>query len=116
MKLSDDEERKLGRLERALQAEDPGLDRRLARMQPGGPTSLLAVLALSAGVALAVVLVALGDLLAITACLVAGLILTATVPTLAVVWWARRYYCRYCAGKWPAPARSCPRCARPLPA
>ncbi|NIH83901.1 DUF3040 domain-containing protein [Amycolatopsis granulosa] len=116
MKLSDDEERKLRELERALQAEDPGLDRRLARLQPDGPPAVLAVLVLAAGVALAVVLVTLGDLLAVPACLVAGLILTGTVPALAVVWWARRYYCRYCAGKWPAPARSCPRCARPTPA
>ncbi|MDQ0381386.1 DUF3040 domain-containing protein [Amycolatopsis thermophila] len=116
MKLSDDEERALRELERALQAADPELDRRLARMRPGGPPSFLAVLLLSAGVALAVVLVALGDLLAVPACLGAGLLLTATVPTLAVVWWARRYYCRYCAGKWPAPARECPRCARPTPA
>jgi Flp pilus assembly protein TadB len=116
VKLSDDEERELGRLERALRAEDPGLDRRLAQMRPGGLGSLHAVLALSAGVALGAALVTVGDLLGGTACLVAGLILIATVPALAVLWWARRYYCRCCAGKWPAPARSCPRCARPTPA
>jgi hypothetical protein len=116
VKLSDDEERELGRLERALRAEDPGLDRRLAQMWPGGLASLHAVLALSAGVALGAALVTVGDLLGGTACLVAGLILIATVPALAVLWWARRYYCRYCAGKWPTPARSCPRCARPTPA
>ncbi|QRP50343.1 DUF3040 domain-containing protein [Amycolatopsis sp. FDAARGOS 1241] len=114
--LSDDEVQELGRLERALRAEDPGLDRRLARMRRGGPASLHVVLALSAVVAAAVALVAVGDLLGVTACLVAGLLLTATVPALGVAWWARRYYCRYCAGKWPAPADSCPRCARPTAA
>ncbi|GAA1581548.1 hypothetical protein GCM10009804_42720 [Kribbella hippodromi] len=115
MKLSDDEQQKLGALERALRAEDPKLDHRLARMRPGGPTSLNAVLVLSVLVALGVVLAALGDLFAVPAVLAAGLILTATVPALAVIWWARRYYCRYCAGKWPAPAQMCPRCARPTP-
>jgi hypothetical protein len=116
VKLSDDEERKLGALEGALRADDPGLDRRLARMRPGGVASLHAVLALSAGVTLGVALVTVGDLLGILGCLVAGLILTATIPALAVVWWVRRYYCRYCAGTWPAPDRCCPRCARPTPA
>jgi Protein of unknown function (DUF3040) len=116
VKLSDDERRELDRLERALRADDPGLDRRLGRIRHGGAGSLHGVLALIGGVLLGVVLVTLGDLLGIAACLVAGLILTATVPALAVVWWGRRYYCRYCAGKWPAPGRSCPRCARPIPA
>ncbi|MEU4673062.1 DUF3040 domain-containing protein [Amycolatopsis sp. NPDC023774] len=112
--LSDDEVRELGRLEDALQADDPGLDRRLARMRRGGLASLHVVLALSAVVAVAVALVAVGDLVGVTACLIAGLLLIGTVPALGVVWWARRYYCRYCAGKWPAPALSCPRCARPI--
>lgn len=116
MKLSDDEARKLGELERVLRADDPLLDRRLSRMRPGGLAWLRAVLVVAAGVALGVALVAVGDLFGILACLVAGLVLTATVPALAVVWWVRRYYCRYCAGKWPAPDRSCPRCARPTPA
>ena len=106
MTLSDDERRELDRLEQALRAQDPGLDRRLARMLHGGLATLHGVLALTGGVALGVVLLTLGELLGIAACLVAGLTLIATVPVLAVVWWGRRYYCRYCAGKWPAPARS----------
>ncbi|HZX03958.1 DUF3040 domain-containing protein [Kribbella sp.] len=115
MKLSDDEQQKLVVLERALRAEDPKLDHRLAGMRQGGVASLHVVLGLSFGVVLGVMFVALGDLLAVPALLVAGLVLTVSVPTLAVVWWARRYYCRYCAGKWAAPASWCPRCARPTP-
>ncbi|HEY3512024.1 DUF3040 domain-containing protein [Kribbella sp. NPDC051137] len=115
MKLSDDEKAKLAALEHALRTEDPRLDHRLSRMRLGGVASLHAVLVLCFGVVLGIVLVTLGDLLAVPGLLVAGLVLTATVPTLAVVWWARRYYCRYCAGKAPSPARWCARCARPTP-
>jgi hypothetical protein len=42
--------------------------------------------------------------------------LTVAAPSLALVWWVRRYYCRYCAGRWPTPDRTCPRCERPVPA
>ncbi|MGZ0151275.1 DUF3040 domain-containing protein [Kribbella sp. WER1] len=115
MKLSDDEQRKLGALERALRSEDPGLDHRLARMRLGGVASLHAVLVLAFGVMIGVALVALGDQLAVPALLAAGLVLTVTVPVVSVVWWARRYYCRYCAGTSPAPANWCARCARPTP-
>lgn len=115
MKLSDDEKAKLAVLEHALRTEDPGLDRRLTRMRQGGVASLHAVLVLIFGVVLGIALVTLGNLLAVPGVLVAGLVLTVTVPALAVVWWARRYYCRYCAGTWPAPASWCSRCARPTP-
>ncbi|MGW7680861.1 DUF3040 domain-containing protein [Kribbella sp. NPDC054772] len=115
MKLSDDEQQKLGVLERALKAEDPRLDQRLTQMQLGGPASLSAVLTLSFAVMLGVLLVTLGDLYAIPGCFVTGLVLTAAVPALTVIWWARRYYCRYCAGKSPTPANWCTRCARSTP-
>ncbi|WP_236794416.1 DUF3040 domain-containing protein [Amycolatopsis sp. GM8] len=114
MKLSDDEERKLAGLERALSAADPVLDRRLSGMRQAGPASLHVVLALTAAVAVGVSLVAFGDLRGMTACLIAGLVLTAVLPVVAIVWWARRYYCRYCAGKWPALGSDCPRCERPI--
>jgi hypothetical protein len=42
--------------------------------------------------------------------------LTVAAPSLTLVWWTCRYYCRYCAGRWPAPDRTCPRCERPVPA
>lgn len=115
MKLSDDEERRLAELERALAGSDPRLERSLSRMRAGW-VRLRWVLAMAAGIALGVSLAVVGDLLAITACLVAGVVLTAAVPALAVIWWARRYYCRYCAGKWPAPSGACPRCERPVTA
>ncbi|HET6500401.1 MAG TPA: DUF3040 domain-containing protein [Amycolatopsis sp.] len=114
MKLNDEEARRLTELERALRESDPRLDRRLSRMRGDGFSSMRVILVLLAGIALGVALVAVGDLLKVPVCLVAGIILTATAPALAVVWWARRYYCRYCAGKWPAPSGSCPRCARPI--
>ena len=114
VKLSDGEERELARLERVLRAADPALDRRLSGMRRGGPASLHVVLVLGAMVAVGVSLVAVGDLRGIGVCLIAGLVLTAIVPAAAIVWWAGRYYCRYCAGKWPAPASTCPRCDRPI--
>lgn len=113
MKLSDDEERRLAELERSLARSDPGLERSLSRMR-GGRVRVRWILAMAAGIVLGVSLAVVGDLLAITACVVPGIVLTAAVPALAVVCWARRYYCRYCAGKWPAPAGACPRCERPV--
>jgi len=116
VKLSDDEQRALARLEHALREADPGLDRLLSGMRRRGLASWHAMLALFAVVATGVSLVTVGDLRGIMVCLVIGLVLTATAPAAAVVWWAHRYYCRYCAGKWPAPGSNCPRCARPTPA
>lgn len=116
MKLSDDEARELDRLERTLRADDPGLDRRLRGMRQGGMASLHGVLALFTLMGVGVVLATIGDLSHATGWMVFGALLSVVAPVSAVVWWARRYYCRYCAGKWPAPDRSCPRCARPTPA
>jgi polyferredoxin len=112
VKLSDDEARRLAELERMLRQSDPRFVRRLARLRVHWLTSPRGLLVLGAATVLGVALVAVGDLLGIIACLIAGIVLIATVPGLAVIGWARRYYCRYCAGKWPAPAGSCPRCER----
>ena len=103
VKLSDDEARALEGLEGALRAEEPRLHARLRDMRPGGLTAWQVVLGLVSG-----------DALRVLRWIGAGL--TVAAPSLALVWWVRRYYCRYCAGRWPAPDRTCPRYERPVPA
>ena len=114
MKLSDDEARALDELERALRAEEPRLHTRLRDMRPGRLTAWQVVLGLVSGVGLGLGLATAGAALPVLLWIGAGLIVAA--PSLGLVWWVRRYYCRYCAGRWPAPDRTCPRCERPLPA
>lgn len=116
MKLNDDETRRLAALAHLLGTEDPRLARRLSRMRLHRLSLAQTVFLLVIATALGVVLVAVGDLAASLPCLVAGIVLTVTMPALAVIWWARRHYCRYCAGKWPTPSGSCPRCERPVTA
>jgi len=116
VKLSDDEARALEGLERALRAEEPRLHARLRDMGPGGLTAWQVVLGLVSGVGLGLGLATAGTVAALPVLLWIGAGLTVAAPSLALVWWVRRYYCRYCAGRWPAPDRTCPRCERPVPA
>lgn len=76
-------------------------------MRPGGLTAWQVVFGLVSGVGLG---------LALPVLLWIGAGLTGAAPSLALVWWARRYYWRYCAGRLPALDRTFPRCERPVPA
>jgi len=116
VKLSDDEARALEGLERALGAEEPRLHARLRDMRPGGLTVWQVVLGLVSGVGLGLGLATAATVAALPVLLWIGAGLTVVAPSLGLVWWTRRYYCRYCAGRWPAPDRTCPRCERPVPA
>ena len=116
MKLSDDEAHALERLERALRVEEPRLHARLRDMRPGGLKAWQVVLGLVSGVGLGLGLATGGTVAALPVLLWIGAGLTVAAPSLALVWWVRRYYCRYCAGRWPVPDRTCPRCERPVPA
>jgi hypothetical protein len=116
VKLSDDEAHALEGLERALRVEEPGLHGRLRDMRPGVLTAWQVVLGLVSGGGLGLGLAMAGTVAALPVLLWIGAGLTVAAPSLALVWWVRRYYCRYCAGRWPAPDRTCPRCERPVPA
>ena len=116
MKLSDDEARALEGLERALGAEEPRLHARLRDMRPGGLTVWQVVLGLVSGVGLGLGLATAATVAALPVLLWIGAGLTVVAPSLGLVWWTRRYYCRYCAGRWPAPDRTCPRWERRVPA
>ena len=112
MKLSDDEARALEGLERALRVEEPRLHARLRDMRPGGLKAWQVVLGLVSGVGLGLGLATGGTVAALPVLLWIGAGLTVAAPSLALVWWVRRHYCRYCAGRWPVPDRTCPRCER----
>ena len=83
-------------------------------MRPGGLTAWQVVLGLVSGVGLGLGVATAGTALPVLLWIGAGL--TVAAPSLALVWWVRRDCCRYCAGRWPAPDRTCPRCERPVPA
>lgn len=87
-------------------------------MRPGGLTAWQVVLGLVSGVGLGLGLATAGTVTvtALPVLLWIGAGLTVAAPSLALVWWARRYYWRYCAGRLPAPDRTFPRCERPVPA
>ncbi|HUO38377.1 MAG TPA: DUF3040 domain-containing protein [Mycobacterium sp.] len=110
-KLSDDEAHALEGLERALRTEEPWLHARLRDMRPGALSAWQVVLGL-------VSLLGLGLATAgtVRCCRGSAPGLMVAAPSLALVWWTRRYYCRYCADRWPTPDRSCLRCERPVPA
>jgi len=114
VKLSDDEARALQGLERALRVEEPRLHARLRDMRPGGLKAWQVVLGLVSGVGLGLGLATGGTVAALPVLLWIGAGLTVAAPSLALVWWVRRHYCRYCAGRWPVPDRTCPRCERPV--
>jgi len=114
VKLSDDEARALEGLERALRVEEPRLHARLRDMRPGGLKAWQVVLGLVSGVGLGLGLATGGTVAALPVLLWIGAGLTVAAPSLALVWWVRRHYCRYCAGRWPVPDRTCPRCERPV--
>jgi len=83
-------------------------------MRPGGLKAWQVVLGLVSGVGLGLGLATGGTVAALPVLLWIGAGLTVAAPSLALVWWVRRHYCRYCAGRWPVPDRTCPRCERPV--
>ncbi len=89
MALPDDEQRRLGEIERELAEQDPQLARRFARRQPmtaGTLAALLsgALLLLASGI----ILIVMGVRLGVPAVVMIGVVLALVLP--AMVWTRRR--------------------------
>jgi Flp pilus assembly protein TadB len=114
VELSEKEQRELARLESALRAEAPRLDRKLRAMRADGEavpiaTALGILVAVGTGLALVIV----GDHYGSPLWTAIGVALALLVPSAAIVWCLKQYDCTYCGRTSAVPTGLCPHCAQP---